>query len=204
MKTGIQLGVDAVIFTVKDNFLQVLLVKRKKDPFKSEWTLPGGILDDSERLVHSAQRHTEELTSLSGIELEEFSIFDGLHCDPRGRIVSVAFFALINSDCHKFNLGPDAADAGWFPIDEMPSLAADNEEIVDVAYNLLRDSLDIHPLCWQFFKDKFSMGQLQTVYETILQVEIDADDFKKAILDSGFVKEAGPDFYVFDTIAKDL
>ena len=198
MKSEIALSADNVIFTVKDNYLQILLVKRKKEPFKSKWSLPGGLVDESELIVHAAERELEEETGLDDVKLEQFSIFDGLRRDPRGRVVSVAFFAFVNPEGLKLKAGSDADDADWFPVDDMPPLVADHEEIVDAAYNIMKESLDVYPLCWQFFKDKFTIDQLQSVYETILENELGADDFKKRMLELEVVKKLDDKYFKFE------
>lgn len=133
---------DNAVFTVKDNKVQILLVKRKRDPFKNSWCLPGGFMNWGEFCEQAAARELEEETNITDIGMQQIGAFSGPGRDPRGTVVSVAYFGFINENKAKIKAGDDAAEAAWHPIDELPKLAFDHSLMVETALHLIRGNLD--------------------------------------------------------------
>ncbi len=127
---------DIIVFTSNKSNPEILLIKRKFDPFKDKWALPGGFLDMDEELIDAAYRELEEETSITDIKLEQFKTFGKIGRDPRGRTVSVVFYGFIpESNKHKARANDDAAEAAWFSIKSLPPLAFDHNEIINEAIN---------------------------------------------------------------------
>lgn len=135
-KQNIDLTVDAVVFSKKNDSLRVLLIKRKNDPYKDQWALPGGFLEDHETLEQGAQRELEEETGIKTDNMEQVGIFADPDRDPRGRVISIAFTTVISPEV-PVKGNDDATDAKWFDINALPKLAFDHSEIVDRAKNIL-------------------------------------------------------------------
>ncbi|MFY7787302.1 MAG: NUDIX hydrolase [Thermoflexibacteraceae bacterium] len=184
------LTVDCVIFGLDSNVLKVLLIQRLKAPFEGSWALPGGFVDMRETIDHAAQRELQEETGLENIYMEQLYTFGDVERDPRGRVVSVAYYALVKfEDYKKVRGATDAMDAAWFPISELPPLAFDHDKILALAYQRLKNKLRYQPIGFELLPEKFTFSQLQTMYETIWQKELDKRNFRKKILQLGFVME---------------
>jgi 8-oxo-dGTP diphosphatase len=125
--------VDAVVFRMNENSTEVLLIQRGHFPFKGMWALPGGFVDMEETLEEAIVRELEEETGLKVVELTQLHAYSEIHRDPRGRNISITFFGLAGSDNTSIKAGDDAADARWFPIDQMPELAFDHKKVVKLA-----------------------------------------------------------------------
>lgn len=131
-RQNISISTDSVIFFMKDSKLQILLVKRKADPYKGKWALPGGFLEEMEALEEGAKRELKEETGLQIHELKQIRAFGAPHRDPRGRTITIAFWGEIFSE-EKIKGNDDAADADWFPVEQLPELAFDHKLIVEEA-----------------------------------------------------------------------
>jgi 8-oxo-dGTP diphosphatase len=182
---------DIVIFTIRDQSLKVLLVKRKGTPFKGQWALPGGFVDINEDLESSAKRELEEETGVSGVYLEQLYTFGSPGRDPRERVITVAYFALVPSDKMKLRAATDAEAVDWFALDELPKLAFDHQHILEMARRRLIAKLDYSTIAFQFMPKAFTLSELQRVYETILQQEIDKRNFRKWVLALENIEETG-------------
>jgi len=180
---------DMVVFTIREAALQVLLIKRGAMPFKGRWALPGGFLKPDEDLEACARRELEEETGVSGFYLEQLYTFGALKRDPRERVITVAYFALIRSDAVILQAASDAAGAAWARVDELPALAFDHEQIIAAARQRLAAKLDYSTLAFQFLPERFTMRELHTVYETVLGTELDRRNFYKKMLASGELLE---------------
>lgn len=182
---------DIAIFTIRQEALKVLLVKRALPPHQGEWALPGGFINPDESLEQGARRELEEETGVSGVYLEQLYTFGQPDRDPRERVITVAYFALIPSDKIEIRAASDAEGVGWFGIDELPPLAFDHEEILDLAHDRLAAKLDYSTIAFQFMPKDFTLSELQQVYELILRGPIDKRNFRKRILSLGLIRETG-------------
>jgi len=189
---------DVVIFSIRDQQLKLLLIKRGGAPFKGKWALPGGFVELDESLEEGARRELEEETGLAGVFLEQLYTFGQPGRDPRERVITVAYYALIPSDQVSLCAATDAEAVGWFSMDELPGLAFDHQNIVDMAHERLAAKLDYSTLAFQFMASEFTLSDLQQVYEIILQESIDKRNFRKWVLamerieETGEVKRDGP------------
>jgi 8-oxo-dGTP diphosphatase len=177
--------VDVVIFTIREHALQVLLIKRGEAPFRNQWALPGGFLRQDESLDAAARRELEEETGVRDVYLEQLYTFGEPGRDPRERVVSVAYFALIRAEAQALRATTDAADVTWFPMAEVPRLAFDHGEILAVAWERLKNKLEYTTVGFQLLPDKFTLSELQAVYEIILEKKLDKRNFRRkmALLD---------------------
>ena len=184
--------VDVVLFTFIDGELRVLLIQRKRDPFKGLWALPGGFVEKNEKLEEAAARELFEETRLKDIYLEQLYTFGDPGRDPRGWTISVAYFAIVGADMtHKVKAGDDAGDADWFDVYHLPPLAFDHERIVSYALQRLRYKLEYTGLGFLLLPEEFTLSQLQSVYEVVLQEKLDKRNFRKKILGMGIIEETG-------------
>jgi len=182
---------DIVIFSLRDNELKLLLIKRKGEPFKGKWALPGGFVQLDEDLEAAANRELAEETGVSGVYLEQLYTFGQPNRDPRERVITVAYYALIPSDRLTLTASTDAEAVGWFGMDELPKLAFDHETIVETAHQRLVAKLDYSTLAFQFMPEEFTLTELQAVYEIILRADIDKRNFRKWVLALERVEETG-------------
>ncbi len=183
---------DVVIFTIRGQRLEVLLVQRACDPFKGRWALPGGFIDIDEDLIDAARRELQEETGLSGLYLEQLYTFGKPDRDPRERVISVAYYALVPLDrLTEPRAASDAAAVGWFAIDALPPLAFDHDQILSMAHERLAAKLEYSTIALQFMPEKFTLSQLQQVYETILGETLDKRNFRKRVIAMGCLEETG-------------
>lgn len=173
-----QVTVDIVIFTIQQGVLKVLLVKRLIDPFIGQFAIPGGFVLEDEDLEQAAVRELREETGVSDVYLEQLYTFGNPDRDPRGRVVTVAYFALISAD-RKLKAGTDAAEAAWFPMDDLPPLAFDHATILNYALERLRNKLEYTTVGFQLLPEKFTLTELQEVYGAILGKNLDKRNFRR-------------------------
>lgn len=182
---------DIVIFTIRDEVLALLLIKRKGEPFQNTWALPGGFVNQDEALDACAKRELEEETGLTDVYLEQLYTFGEPTRDPRERVISVAYYALIPSDRVEIRAATDAAAVAWRRFDELPPLAFDHDQIVQAAHRRLVAKLSYSTIAFQFMPEKFTLGQLQRVYETISAQAMDKRNFRKWVLGLGRIEPTG-------------
>lgn len=182
---------DIVIFTIQDQQLKALLIKRKGAPYKGKWALPGGFVGIDEDLEDSAKRELAEETGVRGVYLEQLYTFGKPKRDPRERVITVAYFALIPPDKVELKAATDAEAVDWFPMDDLPRLAFDHTAILDTAHNRLIAKLDYSTIAFQFMPKEFTLSQLQHVYEIILRQELDKRNFRKWVLALENIEETG-------------
>jgi 8-oxo-dGTP diphosphatase len=182
---------DVVIFTIRDKQLKLLLIKRGGGPYLGKWALPGGFIQMDEDLDTGARRELEEETGVRDVYLEQLYTFGAPDRDPRERVITVAYYALIPSDQIQLTAATDAEAVGWFGLEELPDLAFDHPTIVDMAYERLVAKLDYSTIAFQFMPDEFTLNELQAVYEIILQEELDNRNFRKWMLALEKIKETG-------------
>lgn len=180
--------VDCVVFGLDDDDLKVLLIKRKFEPFKDAWALPGGFVQIDEDISEAAIRELKEETNVSNLYLEQLATYGKPERDPRERVISIAYFAIANLFKHHVQARTDALEVAWFQSDQLPSLAFDHDRIISDALQRLQDKIRYQPLVFEFLPDKFTLPQLQNLYETILCTNLDKRNFRKKILKTDFVK----------------
>ena len=183
------LTVDIVVFALDDEDLQVMLIERDLEPFAGQWALPGGFVRVEETLDQAAARELREETGLHDIFLEQLYTFGDVQRDPRERIVTVAYYALVNLAGHDVQASTDARNAAWFPVTELPTLAFDHARIVETALERLRGKVRYQPLGFELLPERFTLRQLQHLYEIILGRELDKRNFRKKVLSMGIIKE---------------
>jgi len=173
--------VDIVIFTIQAGELKVLLVKRGVAPYAGQYAIPGGFVLDGEGLDQAALRELREETGVSEVYLEQLYSFGDPQRDPRGRVVTVAYFALISAEDSQLHAGTDAAAAAWLAVDDVPELAFDHAKILGYAVERLRNKLEYTTVGFQLLPEKFSLSQLQEVYEAILGRKLDKRNFRRKL-----------------------
>lgn len=176
--------VDVILFAWLHGELCVLLIRRKRSPFRGYWAIPGGFVEEDEGLEHAAERELREETSVGNVYLEQLYTFGNPDRDPRGRCITVSYIALINSEqlTERANAGSDASDARWFPVTQLPRLAFDHSRILQYALDRLRNKLEYTTVGFQLLSRRFTLTELQRVYEAILGKKLDKRNFRKKIL----------------------
>jgi 8-oxo-dGTP diphosphatase len=180
--------VDVVVFTIQDDDLKVLLIKRGVEPFQGAWALPGGFVGEDESLEEAAKRELFEETHVENLYLEQLYTFGDPGRDPRGRVISVGYFALVSSDDRPLLATTDAEDARWVSVYQLPQLAFDHARIVGYALERLRYKLDYTSAGFQLLPRKFTLTELQEAYEIILGRSLDKRNFRKKILSVGILE----------------
>jgi 8-oxo-dGTP diphosphatase len=184
----LRVTIDIVIFTIRDRALQVLLVRRGVPPFEGQDAIPGGFIHEDESLEDAAQRELYEEAGVRNVFLEQLYTFGDPKRDPRGRVITVAYYALIASDKLSLVAGADAAEAKWFPASNLPLLAFDHKRILSYALERLRNKLEYTTVGFQFLPQKFTLSELQSVYEAILGRRLDKRNFRRKIALLGILK----------------
>lgn len=180
--------VDVVVFTIIDDALKVLLVRRAHEPFKGQWAIPGGFVGMDESLDAAARRELAEETNVSDIWLEQLYTFGRPDRDPRGRVISVAYYALISAERRELVAATDTDAVSWFSVYDPPALAFDHQEVIDYALMRLRWKLDYTSVGFQLLPKKFTLSELQRMYEVILRKDLDKRNFRKKILSMGILE----------------
>jgi 8-oxo-dGTP diphosphatase len=183
--------VDCVIFGYDGSQLSALLLNRREEPFKNKWTLPGGFLRMEESLEDCAGRILATKTGLNKLFLEQLCTFGNVHRDPRGRVLSVGYYALVNP--RKFSLvaGEAANEVKWFAISKLPPMGFDHKHIFTTALSRLKAKLTYQPIGFELLEKKFTLTELQLLYECILERPIDKRNFRKRLLESGILTATG-------------
>ncbi len=181
------LTVDCVVFGFDGETLKLLLIERGLDPFKGRWALPGGFVRVDEELEIAARRELREETGIHDLYLQQFHAFGAIHRDPRERVVSVAYYALTRLEEHKPEAATDAKQAVWFPMDDLPRLAFDHQKIVQAALDALRNQVRTEPIGFHLLPPKFTLTQLQLLYEAVLGRALDARNFRKKLQGMRFI-----------------
>jgi 8-oxo-dGTP diphosphatase len=182
---------DVVLFTIQDEQLEVLLIRRGSEPFKGRWALPGGFVDIDEDLLACAKRELEEETGVTGIYLEQLYTFGTPDRDPRERVISVTYYALVPRERLTIRAASDAEAVTWFPFQQLPPLAFDHDQIVAMAHERLAAKLEYSTIALQFMPGRFTLTQLQSVYEVVLGQRLDKRNFRRRILALNCIGECG-------------
>src|ERR1700722_688679 len=181
------LTVDCVVFGFDESELKVLLIQRALDPFKGKWALPGGFVRVDETLDAAARRELAEETGLENVFQEQLYTFGAVNRDPRERVVSVANYALVKLSDYKAKAATDAAEAEWYPVSKLPKLAFDHADIVATALARLQGKVRYQPIGFELLPPKFTLSELQHLYEAILGTELDKRNFRKKVLGFGLL-----------------
>jgi 8-oxo-dGTP diphosphatase len=181
------LTVDCVVFGFDEGDLKVLLIRRALEPFRNRWALPGGFVRISETIDDAARRELAEETGLRNIFLEQLFTFGDLDRDPRERVVSVAHFALVKLADVLARADTDATDAQWFPVATPPALGFDHSRILSTAHTRLQGKVRYQPIGFELLPEKFTLSQLQHLYEAILGTQLDKRNFRKKVLGFDFL-----------------
>lgn len=183
------LTVDCVVFGLDEQELKVMLIQRGLPPFEGKWALPGGFVRVDETLDEAARRELEEETGLRKIFLEQLYTFSEVDRDPRERVVSVAYYALVNLRDHQVQAASDAREAAWFGVHDVPSLAFDHAEILRMSLERLRGKLRYQPVGFELLPKKFTLSELQHLYELVLERTLDKRNFRKRVLAMDLLEE---------------
>jgi 8-oxo-dGTP diphosphatase len=185
--TNLLVTVDIVLFTIRERRLHVLLIRRLAKPFENRFALPGGFVHEDESLDAAAVRELREETGVDKVYLEQLYSFGDPKRDPRGRVITVAYYALATGR-HTLRAGTDASDAAWFPVSDLPPLAFDHRKIVEYAHGRIRNKLDYTNVGFELLPAKFTLTELQLVHEAILGEALDKRNFRRKITQKGIVK----------------
>ncbi|MBL7818083.1 MAG: NUDIX hydrolase [Saprospiraceae bacterium] len=181
--------VDNVIFGYHDNKISLLLLNRKEEPFANTWTLPGGFLHIHESFEQAAKRILTTKTGVNDVFLEQLYTFDTPERDPRGRVLSVAYYALVNPHKYEIMAGSAANDVQWFDWKALPKLGFDHDFIVQTAVNRLKTKVLWQPIGFELLDERFTMPELHALYETILEREFERRNFYKRIMELEILKK---------------
>jgi len=181
---------DCVIFGFDGINLNVLLIERGIEPYKGCWAFPGGFLNMNESAEEGAARELKEETGLYDVYIEQLQAFSAINRDPRERVITIAFYALVKLS--EVKAGDDAARAQWFKLSDIPSLAFDHEHILRVALSRLKEKLHFEPIGFELVPETFTLPELQNLYEAILEVKFDRRNFQRKMLELGLVEQADP------------
>lgn len=176
---------DCVIFTYEDRALKVLLIRRGGEPYKGLWAFPGGFLRINETAKEGALRELKEETSVTDAPIRELGVFSDIHRDPRERVITIAWYALVKPS--EVAGGDDADEAAWFSVDQLPSLAFDHKMIFDTAMERLRRDIHFEPIGFDLLDDAFTIPDLQRLYEMILGTTFDRRNFQRKLLSTGIL-----------------
>lgn len=182
---------DIVVFTVVDHTLSVLLIERRNDPFKGRWALPGGFVDMAEDLETGALRELREEAGVDNVYLEQLFTFGARDRDPRERVITVAYFALVPQHLVSPQAGSDATNVGWFPAARLPPLAFDHKDIIQTAQQRVSAKTRYSTVALQFLPEHFTLTELQQVYEVLRQESLDKRNFRKWVLALDCLEETG-------------
>lgn len=183
--------VNVLIFTIRDNKLQVLLVKRTYEPFADYWACPGGVFGVEESLEDAACRVLAERAGVKNIFLEQLYTFGDPKRDPRERRIGVSYYALISSENIKLTASGKSKDAQWFPINRLPKLAFDHKKIIQYGYERLRSKIGYSNVVFGLMRNKFRLSELQKAYEIILGHELDKRNFRKQMKELDLLAATG-------------
>lgn len=187
---NIRVAVDAIVFGYQNNQLYVLLIQQKFGTQESYWALPGGLVKNDESLQEAVKRELKEETNISVNYFEQlFTFGDDIFRDPRNRVVSIAYFALVDPSKLEVKADSDAENAQWFKINEVPILAFDHTIILGKATERLKAKLTYEPIGFDLLSKEFLFSELENLYCTILEKEIDRRNFRKKILSFEIIEE---------------
>ncbi len=184
------LTADCVVFGFNGKSLDLLLIERGVEPFKGMWALPGGFMQINESIEETARRELREETGLTGIYLEQFKTFSDTGRDPRERVVTVAFVALVRPSDYRLVAGDDAARAHWFRADQLPPLAFDHHFIIHKARSYLKEIIRTRPIAFELLNKVFTIAELQAIFECINETTYDRRNFLRTAIEANAIVDA--------------
>ena len=191
VRPSVIVAVDCVVFGVDAEALKVLLIERGVEPFLGHWALPGGVMLEKESPEEAARRELEEETGVDNSFLEQLYTFGDIGRDPRGRVVSVAYYALVKLKDERTHATTDARQAKWFPVAEVPKLAFDHAKILELARERLRGKVRYQPIGFELLPTQFTLTELQRLYEIVLERPLDKRNFRKKLLAMDLLQDTG-------------
>lgn len=190
IKQNIKIAVDAIVFGYQNGKVFVLLIQQKFGTAENFWALPGGLVQDHESLLEAVKRELKEETNVKVNYLEQLYTFgDDVNRDARNRVISVAYFALVDSAKFNIKANTDAENVQWFPVNEIPKLAFDHNIIVQKGIERLKSKLSYQPVGFDLLPQKFLFSDLENLYCSILEKEIDRRNFRKKLMSFGVIEE---------------
>ena len=202
------LAIDLVVFGYHETDLFVLLLNRKEEPFKNRWTLPGAFLQMDELFRDTCTRLLKTKLGMTNLYLEQLYSFDQVERDPRGRVISITYYALVNPKKFEVVAGKMTNDVKWFKTGEIPKLGFDHDAIFKKALQRLKSKILYFPVGFELLDEEFTMTELHELYESILGIQLDRRNFRRKILDSAYIISTGtkreglqnrhPDLYKFN------
>lgn len=183
------LTVDCAVFGLDEEDLKILLIQRDIEPFAGRWALPGGFVRIDESVDQAARRELAEETGLTRVFLEQLYTVGEVDRDPRERVVTVAYYALVRLGDHQVQAATDARNAAWFAVDDLPPLAFDHDAIATMALRRLQGKVRYQPIGFELLPPKFSLTRLQRMYEIILERPLDKRNFRKKVLSLGILQD---------------
>jgi 8-oxo-dGTP diphosphatase len=181
-------SLDCLIFGFENGEIKLLLIKRNMEPFIGEWAIPGDLIYPEEDLEEAASRILYELTNLKNIELHQSQTFGKPHRHPQGRVITSAYFAMVRIDEFNAIASSWANEVKWEPLHKMPKLAFDHNEIVKSTYEILKVKLSHEPICFNLLPDKFTLYELQQLYEYAFKIDLNKANFRKKIKGIPFIQ----------------
>ncbi|MCI0680157.1 NUDIX hydrolase [bacterium] len=183
------IATDVAIFTTQDGELKVLLIAMKKSPYEGFFALPGGLVGGDESIDDAAGRHLFDKAGVRWVFLEQLSAFGEPDRDPLGRVVSVAYYALVPPDAHRLKTTKQYKGVSWFSVQRLPKLAYDHKHILEAAVARLRGKLAYSNIARNLLSREFTLGEMQSMYEIILGEKLDKRNFRKKMIGSGLLTE---------------
>jgi len=186
---GLLVAIDSIIFGVRENKLNLLIFEREVEPLAGNWSLIGSFVGKDEDVDNAANRILKDLTGLENVFMEQLHCFGNVHRDPGARVLSIAYWSFIRIDQNNLQISAKDHRAKWVPLNEVPPLVLDHNQMVEKAIKNLREQARFHPVGFELLPKEFTMPQLLKVYEAIFDVEIDDRNFRKKILKSGLLND---------------
>lgn len=188
---SIKVATDAAIFTEKDGVLHVLLIQMKKAPYVGAWALPGGLLENGETSLAATKRILRDQTGVKDAYLDQLATFDDIDRDPAGRVVSVAYFALVPAESVVLKTTDKYQDVRWWPVDKLPKLVYDHAAMLKTAVLRVRAKLEYTNVVWSLLPADFTLSRLRETYEAVLGKALDKRNFIRKVLELGMLEETG-------------
>ena len=182
-------AVDIVLFTIQDDALKVLLVRRARSPFRGAWALPGGLVHREESVDEAALRELQEATGIRTVYLEQLYTFGELHRDPRERVITVAYYAAVEWQQFQLTARASSGTAKWVSVKALPRLAFDHHDIAHYALERFRNKVNYTTVAFQLLPKTFTLTELQQVYEIVLGQPLDKRNFRKKMLQLGILRD---------------